>query len=185
MLSIIVYDIYLKKQDKRGKKRAFKNKPLEQKTNDPSKCRKCGVCCRRHPCSLHPEDLPKIANFLGLSIQETIDKYLIWSNDTLLEDCDYKYYLRPMTKTEHKNKDEDNCIGYYLFEYSLTSCVFLDDTTNLCKIHPVIPKGGKMWSCDMEITDENRKTVYIKETAHYDWIDHPLYPKIENNFKEI
>lgn len=151
------------------------------KEKNSNKCKKCGECCRRHPCSLHPGDLSKVANFLGLSVQETIHKYLIWSNDTMLDDCDYKFYLRPITIGEVK--DKQNIITYIF--YLSGRCIFLDETTNLCKIHPVIPKGGKMWSCYMEISDKNRKIVYTKEKAHYDWVVHPLYPIIDNNFKEL
>jgi len=122
---------------------------------------------------MHPDDLPKIADFLGLSIQETINKYLIWNNNTLLENSEDKFYLRPMTKKETKDKD-----NIYAFFLASGSCIFLNEKTNLCKIHPVIPRGGKMWSCAMEINDENRKIVYIKEYAYYDWVNHPLYPKL-------
>ena len=135
------------------------------KEKKPFECEHCGECCINAPCPLHPKDLPKIANFLGLSIKQTIDKYLIW-DFWLGENMDKFYYLAPKRKGDIK----------YISEFEWISkgapCIFLEKTTEgyTCKIHQVKPKGGKYYLCKTGMDD------YPRKLAWRDWVNYPLNP---------
>ncbi|MHA1149788.1 MAG: YkgJ family cysteine cluster protein [Promethearchaeota archaeon] len=75
------------------------------KEKKPFECEKCGECCINAPCPLHPNDLTKIANFFGLSIELTIDKYLIWDY-WLGENMDKFYYLAPKRRGDIRSITE-------------------------------------------------------------------------------
>ena len=53
------------------------------------KCLRCGLCCYSYPCIPRPDEIEPIANYLGLSVRQLIDKYMVI--DT--QDCE-TYILR-------------------------------------------------------------------------------------------
>lgn len=84
-------------------------------------CKRCGECCRsRGDISLFPQDIPRIAKYLGMnSGDEFLKKYAI---KEFFEDKPalYKYVI----------KDK----GDYM-----QTCVFFDEEKKICRIHEVKP----------------------------------------------
>ena len=80
-------------------------------------CRRCGACCRWPGCvKLSPEDVGRIAGFLGISEDEFIEKQTRISPDR-------------------------QCLS--LIEKSDGSCIYLDsaeDRPAICRIDPVKPR---------------------------------------------
>lgn len=149
--------------DKQIKKFIKKKKPFE--------CENCGECCINAPCPLAPNDLPKIANFFKLSVEETIKKYLIWDY-WLGEHMEKFYYLAP------KRKNDTETITRFEWISKGEPCIFLKKTKRgfKCKIHKIKPKGGKNYLCKIHRDD------YPRKLAWRDWVNHPLNPEnIENN----
>lgn len=132
------------------------------------RCKMCGRCCKYHPCTLHPSDLEKIANYLNVSIETLIEKYLVWD---FVEYEKTWFYLRPLRKNE--KKCSDNTTHYLWNPYE--SCIFLNKINNFCIINKVKPRGSK-WFCEIPIKDEYRNLVYTKEDGVKDFLGHPLNP---------
>ena len=38
-------------------------------------CRRCGMCCTMHQAFASPEDIERMANFLGITSEEWVEKY--------------------------------------------------------------------------------------------------------------
>lgn len=85
------------------------------------KCNKCGNCCRnRGDITLFPQDIPRIAKFLGMK-----------SGDAFLE----RY-------TQRSNpKDKPTLYKYTLKDKGdeYRTCIFYNEKNNECKIHQVKP----------------------------------------------
>lgn len=80
-------------------------------------CQRCGECCRgESTVSLSDTEIQKIAQFLGLSIEDFFKNFIV---------------LKGEKRKEMKIKD-----GY---------CIFFDQEKKLCKIHPVKPNKCKEW----------------------------------------
>jgi Fe-S-cluster containining protein len=77
------------------------------------KCERCGKCCTlSSPISLEPQDVERLSAHLGISIKKTIRKYA----------------------------DTVEVSGQQAWAIKKTSpCIFLDQSSNLCKIHPARP----------------------------------------------
>jgi len=103
-------------------------------------CKQCGKCCQ-HPCALEPNDLEKISDYLNITIEELIDKYLILDYWMTTEES--LYYFTPKRVGDNGTK-----IASFSWAFSDKSCMFLEN--NLCKIHDVKPRGGREWICGME-----------------------------------
>ncbi len=77
------------------------------------KCERCGSCCAlSSPVSLEPQDVERLSTHLGISIKKTIRKYA-----ALIE-----------------------VGGHQAWAIKKTSpCIFLDESSSLCKVHPARP----------------------------------------------
>lgn len=85
-------------------------------------CKRCGVCCTICPGSLEKDDVPRIAEHLGITVQELVSKYL-----TLHDNAGY---LVPMPLRKGQT-----CGGLYLPSretWHKEPCVFLIGTANAC-----------------------------------------------------
>ena len=100
-------------------------------------CQRCGGCCVRGPCGLDKEDVPKLAKFLNISIQELFDNYLV------VDGSDPKFYLRPRRSGQSG--------GHYLTcseTYEQSACVFFrDGQPGECAIHAAKPKHAQETKC--------------------------------------
>ena len=104
-----------------------------------TECQKCGYCCLMRPCTPLPSEIPKVAKYLGIKVEDLVRKYmvvdkwpksnyhLLWAWETQL---DITGKLLPYNRTWDR--------GY---------CIFFDRKTHLCKIYPVRPKVAKLTEC--------------------------------------
>ncbi len=80
-------------------------------------CKRCGACCRgESTVSLSDEEIQRMALFLGLSLEEVLQKYIVIKGE--------------------KRKEMRTLEGY---------CIFFDKEKRLCRIHPVKPERCKEW----------------------------------------
>ncbi|NVM28553.1 MAG: YkgJ family cysteine cluster protein [Candidatus Helarchaeota archaeon] len=137
-------------------------------------CKKCGQCCYTYPCALHPDDVPRIAAFLGISIKKTIARYLIW--DFCADDTGRDvFYLCP------KRKGDLGLVADYRWAMErFRPCIFLSKD-RLCRIHDVKPLGGRL---SWHLTSH-----YTKRDAVREWKDSPLlnkfFPKDHSFFEKL
>lgn len=111
-----------------------------------SECQRSGICCWRRPCDLYPGDEVRLAQHLGLSVQETFKKYLV------VDEFAGRLRLLP------RRGQQDG--GEYLTDSQTfdidTPCVFLrPDEQNACSVHPAKPTGGASWSCSMSQAEQD------------------------------
>ena len=93
------------------------------------KCACCGACCRwEGVVHVRESELPPIAEFLGISVDELIDRYTRLADDRK---------------------------GLVYADKPDGSCVFLDEN-NLCTINPVKPLQCASFPYDWEIPDVHR-----------------------------
>ncbi len=99
-------------------------------------CRRCGECCRgESTVSLSPEEVRRLAHFLGLSEEEFRRKYLV----------EKKYRLEMRTVK-----------GY---------CIFFDRKERLCRVHPVKPERCKEWPLHPSILKYGESFEIIRSTC--------------------
>lgn len=128
-------------------------------------CLKCGKCCITYPCALSPDDLPRIARFLGLTESELLTHFLVL--DYVLDSGQRRYYVCPARKD-----DEAGRVVHPEWAFSDSPCVFLRGSE--CAIEEVKPKGGKTFFCSL-MTSENRNLIgYGKKKAAKDWAKGPI-----------
>lgn len=128
-----------------------------------SECVKCGYCCTRRTCVPFPEEMPRIAEFLDLTVEAMIKKYFV------VDSKDNKtYFLRPIMK------GQEEFAGSLIpasRTYDLAPCVFLDAENN-CKIQPVKPRqatasGDKcMFVCEETSVDSEKKWT-LEDLEHF------------------
>jgi Fe-S-cluster containining protein len=83
-------------------------------------CRRCGVCCTKHQAFVTPEDVDRISNFLGITLED-------W--DALYDDSRWRYS------------------EYRLIRQVSGACAFLEFAGGLsaCRIHAVKPACCAKW----------------------------------------
>ena len=101
-------------------------------------CLRCGICCKTHPCALAPDDLIKLARFLGTSSAEIFKRYLVL--DYVFVSGEKRYYACPA-----RASDQPGTIVASAWTFSDSPCVFLRD--NICTVEQAKPRGGKSYSC--------------------------------------
>jgi len=94
-----------------------------------------------------PEDLMKLARFLGMSTAEAFKRYLIL--DYVLVSGQKRYYACPA-----RVGDQPGGIVSSDWTFSDSPCIFLSD--NSCKIEQAKPRGGKSFSCFLMTGKRNR-----------------------------
>ena len=104
-----------------------------------TECQKCGFCCHRRTCVPTPEEIPKIAEFLKLSIPELIKTY--YCIDAKTESM--IYHIKPA------GINQKDLLGQFIpgdRTFNEGPCIFLTEE-KLCQIHPVRPKSAKLQEC--------------------------------------
>jgi Fe-S-cluster containining protein len=86
-------------------------------------CETCKACCKRQPGPLAPGDLERIAEHLGMTVEDA--KQFFWASPGCLV---------------RDGLGETRRIGTITPRYRKGRCVFLDENDR-CKIHPVAPFG--------------------------------------------
>jgi Fe-S-cluster containining protein len=103
-------------------------------------CRRCGVCCTRHQASVRPEEMQRIAAFLGITAKDWVKLY----DDPRWEYDDFR-----------------------LIRHINGACAFLkwDKGLAACAIHAVKPACCSEWQPGAEKKEcqEGEKRVIQKE----------------------
>ncbi len=109
-------------------------------------CKECGMCCKKAPCDIIPEDLPIILEKYDLDFKEFFRKYLIVLPTVSNRKADTILRLVPVKKKLGRR------LGYYFAdkEYmdeikSEGECIFLEN--NKCTVHDTKPLGGRIMIC--------------------------------------
>ena len=109
-------------------------------TQGKGACCSSANCCWRRPGGLEPDDVPKIAKFLGITKRELFSTLLV------VDELGEERVLLPA----RAHQVTMGLTGIFLpwrETYSLESpCVFLDEQ-NKCKIHEVKPKQCREFEC--------------------------------------
>lgn len=99
-------------------------------------CRRCGFCCQgESTVSLSPEEIARIATFLGISIQELHRDYLV----------------RRGKRIEMRTVE-----GH---------CIFYDAQESLCRIHPVKPDHCRQWPLHPSILKDPESFEIIRASC--------------------
>lgn len=100
-------------------------------------CKRCGNCCKgESTVSLSPEERDRIAEFLGLPLEEFLERFA---------------EPRGGNRVEMKTKD-----GY---------CIFYNSQKGLCSIHPVKPEKCKEWPFPEIIFTDEENFQIIKSSC--------------------
>lgn len=103
-------------------------------------CQRCGWCCAVRPCIPTPEELRRIAEYLGLPLKEAVQKYFIFDEfqeigptfiaPARVTQCDLTGHMLPSYRT-----------------YDASFCVFYEEAGHLCKLQAVKPLQAKLIRC--------------------------------------
>ena len=102
-------------------------------------CQQCGYCCLQRPCVPTPEEIKPIADFLGLSIKQLVETYMVVD-----EHGGTGYFLRWI-----KEGQEDIAGEYAPADRTFDKgyCIFFNQQMKACKIWPVRPKEARETNC--------------------------------------
>ena len=123
-------------------------------------CTRCGSCCATHPCALAPDDLEKIAAFLGTSCTDVFRRYLVL--DYTLASGRKLHYLCPA-----RVGDKPGRIVDWDWAFTRSPCTFLHG--NSCAIEPVKPRGGKLFFCHLATNTGRNRVIFGKRNAARAW----------------
>lgn len=130
------------------RKKALYDKLNPSHHNGSKHCSQCGYCCWIRPGSLTPEDVPKMAKFLGLTPKELFKKYLV------VDYIDHILCLLPIRKSQ------EDLAGSFVPSnrtYDIdTPCIFHTETG--CRIHECKPHQCETMKC----WEDNDSEVALK-----------------------
>ena len=101
-------------------------------------CQQCGYCCARRTCVPLPDELQGIADHLGLTIPELIQRYMV--GDEQLG----RYFLR------FANTAQTDVLGQFLDDwrtYDKGDCLLYDKIARICHIWAVRPADARETFC--------------------------------------
>ncbi|QJA05384.1 YkgJ family cysteine cluster protein [Thermosulfurimonas marina] len=99
-------------------------------------CRRCGYCCQgESTVSLSPQERERIAAFLGLSLEELFQRYLV---------------------KKGKRVEMRTVEGH---------CIFYDPQEGLCRIHPVKPDRCRQWPLHPSILKDPENFEIIRASC--------------------
>ncbi|HIE32726.1 MAG TPA: YkgJ family cysteine cluster protein [Thermodesulfobacteriaceae bacterium] len=99
-------------------------------------CKRCGFCCQgESTVSLSPEEIERIAAYLGLSKDDFLKRYAV----------------RKDKRIEMKTIN-----GH---------CIFYDEKEGLCRVHPVKPDRCREWPLHPSILKDVENFEIIKNTC--------------------
>ena len=123
-------------------------------------CQQCGRCCETLPCALAPEDLPRIAEYLGLTEEQLFKTCLVLD---CVESSQYRNcYVAPARK--------NSLVGTIVeagWTFEGSPCIFLQE--GKCSIDKVKPKGGREFHCSLMTNTNSNQIGYSKKESAQDW----------------
>nr|BDD48336.1 hypothetical protein 12 [Candidatus Omnitrophota bacterium] len=114
-------------------------------------CIRCGFCCLVKTCVPLPDEIPAIAAFLKMSIEDMIKKYMVG------DEFDDHYYLR------WANEPQIDIVGTYLPDertFDRGQCLMFDEEKKECRIHTVKPYDAKKTLCGVESDNRNAMLMW-------------------------
>lgn len=104
-------------------------------------CVRCGMCCVRRTCIPLPDEIPAIAEFLGLTVEELIKQYMV-ADRTGGEDVAHLKWA---------NTAQRDVTGTFLSwcrTYDIAPCIFMDeDGICTCRIWEARPQNARNTAC--------------------------------------
>lgn len=102
-------------------------------------CQRCGYCCLCYPCTPRPEEIAPVADYLGISVTELINKYMV--ADT--PNC--QIYLLRWAKEGQEDITGARIPPWRTYDHGY--CIFFNRKDKSCRIHPVRPSEAKAIKC--------------------------------------
>jgi len=130
---------------------------------------RCGSCCATYPCALAPEDLERIAGFLGMSCTDVFRTYLVL--DYAVVPDKKRYYA-----CAARFSDKPGRIVDWDWAFKSSPCIFLRH--DACAIEPVKPRGGRTFSCHLEYHTKRNRVIFGKRKAAKAWRGSPLLDQL-------
>ena len=128
----------------------YKEKNPTAKILGKTECQRCGACCYIKPCIIPPTRMKIVANFLKVSVNEMINKYMVIN-------------YRKNNKGEKvyfviwANENQQHLVGKLLSSkdtWIKGQCIHYDSEKRECKIFEVLTEesiGNKCWEDDQEL----------------------------------
>jgi len=119
-------------------------------------CSECVGCCKRQPGPLAPGDLQAIGRFLWNLPEEDVRALFVASRGSLVLDrrTGRKRWVGSITPARKPNG----------------TCVFFDDATERCTIHPVAPFGCAFFDTHMSAAEAAPRSSWLARAT-----ESPLY----------
>lgn len=163
-------------------------------------CKMCGECCKKVPCELVPEDIPRLLKKFNMNFKEFFQKYLIAVPSMCGDKPDIILRLSPVRKINGKRIDCYLADEEYMQSIDKGGeCIFLRH--NICMVHEVKPLGGRIMVCpkmtnglSFQLTD-SQYFVYWYNNQHVFWdlsektkeiliVARSIYSQAETAFKD-
>jgi len=140
---------------------------MPQGVNMPScSCEKCISACKNDPGRLIPEDLPKLAEFLDLSVEELIISSLVLIPLSKKPEV-YAYAPAKLKGKRLLAKPGTVIPDYYSKERG--TCIFLDEN-GFCTVHDVKPfECGAYMGCKHTFMGKPYKEKQVEEYFLMKW----------------
>lgn len=135
-------------------------------------CPECVSACRNDPGRLVPEDVGRIASFLGIDRDELISTYLV--KIEMRSQTQTVYGLAPAKKKGKRFVAQPGTVAPEYYAEERGSCIFLDDN-GLCSIHKVKPfECGAYLGCRNTFLGKPYKDRQVEEYFFSRWRSAPL-----------
>jgi len=166
---------------------------LDQYRITECSCRECISYCKKRPGWFRPQEILPLAEFLGLIIEETFQKYLIidyWCTDDSIyllspvKDFDKLLFSKDPSERElislylESNKllgrDCDRAGSYASFAYAFVHapCIFLRD--DKCSIYPVRP-----FECEVTWHNNDDSIRNVRKLIAAEWKKNKLLERLD------
>lgn len=103
-------------------------------------CQRCGWCCAVRPCIPTPEELRWIADYLGLSLKDAVQKCFVFDEFQEVGPT----FIAPARATQL------DLAGHMLSSYRTydgSLCVFYDQAEHRCRLQAVKPLQARLIRC--------------------------------------
>ena len=146
------------------REKANRNPAVEQGLEE---CVGCGWCCARRTCVPTPDEIPGIAEFLGLTVEQLIAQYMVGDR---MEGHEFLRFA---------NTAQKDVLGEFLSSsrtFDKGDCILFHNSSG-CAIHEVKPADAKGAECWVDTTDisaieswpEGKMEEFGVRDNSYDW----------------
>ena len=124
-------------------------------TQGLTECVRCGACCARRTCAPTPDEIPIIAEHLGITVENLVKEYLVGDSSKTAG-----FHLKFANTKQH------DITGTYIDSdrtFDMGDCILYDKENKSCKIHSVKPKEAVNEYCLIENDDPELASQSWKE----------------------